>query len=63
MAIQELIPFLRKSSRSQKREVMQFLMRELESEEVIPLVQGATYEVWSPFDSHEAALKLATLLA
>lgn len=62
MAVQELIPTLRELSRSQKWEVMQFLMRELESEEVMPLVQGATYEVWSPFDSHEAARKLATLI-
>ena len=62
MAVQELIPSLRELSRSQKWEVMQFLMRELELEEGIPLVQGATYEVWSPFDSHEAALKLETLL-
>ena len=29
MAVQELIPSLRELSRSQKREVMQFLMREL----------------------------------
>jgi hypothetical protein len=28
-----------------------------------PILQaGATYEVWSPFDSHEAAHKLAELL-
>jgi hypothetical protein len=60
MAVQELIPSLRELSRSQKWEVMQFLIRELE--EGIPSVQGATYEVWSPFGSHEAALKLATLL-
>jgi hypothetical protein len=62
MAVQELMPTLRELSRSQKWEVMQFLMRELESEEEMPLVQGATYEVWSPLNSHEAALKLATLL-
>jgi hypothetical protein len=62
MAVQELIPTLRELSRSQKWEVMQFLMRELESEDVMPLTQGATYEVWSPLDSHGAALKLATLL-
>lgn len=38
----------------------QFLMQELESKKGIPFVQGATYEAWSPFDSHKAALKLAT---
>ena len=58
MAVQELMPTLRELSRSQKWEVM----RDLESEEETPLVQGATYEVWSPLGSHEAALKLATLL-
>jgi hypothetical protein len=62
MAVQELMPTLRELSRSQKWEVMQFWMRELESEEETPLVQGATYEVWLPLNSHEAALKLATLL-
>jgi lipoprotein NlpI len=34
---------------------------QLAQEETI-LQAGATYEVWSPFDSHEAAHKLAQLL-
>jgi hypothetical protein len=33
------------------------------SQEENPILQaGATYEVWSPFDAHEAAHKLAQLL-
>jgi hypothetical protein len=33
------------------------------SQEEEPILQhGATYEVWSPLDSHEAAHKLAQLL-
>ncbi len=62
MAVQELIPSLRELSRSQKWEVMQFLMKELESEEEMPLRQGGVYRLESPLNSHEAALKLATLL-
>ena len=61
MAVQDLMPVLSELSRSQKWELMQFLMRDLESEEM-PLRQGATYEIWSPLDSHWAAKQLATLL-
>jgi hypothetical protein len=33
------------------------------AQEKEPILQaGSTYEVWSPFDSHEAAHKLAQLL-
>jgi fibrillarin-like rRNA methylase len=31
-------------------------------EEELVLQAGATYEIWSPFDSHEAAHQLAQLL-
>ncbi|MCY7336226.1 MAG: hypothetical protein LH613_08445 [Chamaesiphon sp.] len=41
---------------------MQFLVTELAQEEEPALAPGATYEIWSPFDSHEAAHKLAQLL-
>jgi hypothetical protein len=42
---------------------MQFLISELAKEEnEAPLEDGATYRVWSPFNSHEAAHKLAQLL-
>ncbi len=61
MAVQELIPTLRELSRSQKWEVMQFLMRELESEEVMPIVQGATYEEPQDFDDTPKAEVLAGL--
>jgi hypothetical protein len=61
MVVKDLIPTLQELSRSQKWEVMQFLMQALETEEM-PLKQGATYEVWSPLDAHGAAQQLATLL-
>jgi hypothetical protein len=62
MAVQELIPSLRELSRSQKLEVIQFLAKELAVEEEMSLKQGGVYRLGSPLNSHEAALKLATLL-
>jgi hypothetical protein len=35
---------------------------QLSQEEKLTLQAGATYEVWSPLDSHEAAHKLTQLL-
>jgi hypothetical protein len=41
---------------------MQFLVAELAHEEEPDLQPSATYAVWSPLNSHEAAHKLAQLL-
>jgi len=41
---------------------MQFLITELTQEEEPSLKAGATYSLWSPVNSHEAAHKLAQLL-
>jgi len=50
-------------SRADKLKVMQFLVQELAAEEEALLLQpGATYSVWSPYNSHDAAQKLAALL-
>lgn len=62
MTIAELFPTLRNLSRADKLKVMQFLVAELTQEEEPTLEPGATYSVWSPFNSHEAAHKLAQLL-
>ncbi|PSB55490.1 hypothetical protein [Chamaesiphon polymorphus] len=62
MTITELFPTLRNLPRADKLKVMQFLVTELAKEEEPALQPGATYEIWSPFDSHEAAHKLAQLL-
>lgn len=42
---------------------MQFVVQELAAEsEALLLQPGATYSVWSPYNSHDAAQKLAALL-
>lgn len=62
MSIAELFPTLRNLSRAEKLQIMQFLVQELADEEALSLQPGATYHVWSPFNSHDAASKLAALL-
>jgi hypothetical protein len=62
MTVTELFPTLRNLPRADKLKVMQFLVTELAQEDEPALQPGATYEIWSPFDSHEAAHKLAQLL-
>ncbi len=62
MTVTELFPTLRNLPRADKFKVMQFLVTELAQEEEPTLQPGATYEIWSPFDSHEAAHKLSQLL-
>jgi len=63
MSVAELFPTLRNLSRAEKLRVMQFLVQELASEEEALLLQpGATYHVWSPYNSHNAVQKLAALL-
>jgi hypothetical protein len=62
MAAAELFPTLRRLTRADKLKVIQFLATELASEEEPALELGATYTVWSPLNSHEAAHKLAELL-
>lgn len=62
MTAAELFPTLRVLPRVDKLKVMQFLITELAKEEEPVLQSGATYSLWSPLDSHEAAHKLAQLL-
>ncbi len=62
MTTAELFPRLRNLSRADKLKIMQFLIAELAREEEPSLQAGATYEVWSPLNSHGAAHKLAELL-
>ncbi|MBD1840243.1 hypothetical protein H6F78_22400 [Coleofasciculus sp. FACHB-64] len=63
MNIVELMPTLRSLSRADKLKVMQFLVLELAKEEDALLLEaGGIYPVWSPYNSHEAAQKLAQLL-
>ncbi|NJL41638.1 MAG: hypothetical protein HC899_36845 [Leptolyngbyaceae cyanobacterium SM1_4_3] len=62
MTTAELFPALRNLSRADKLRVMQFLIAELARDEEPSLQPGATYSVWSPLNSHEAAHKLGQLL-
>ncbi|WP_036480532.1 hypothetical protein [Myxosarcina sp. GI1] len=62
MSLTELLPTLKNLPRADKLKVMQFLIAELAQEEEPSLQPEATYPIWSPLDSHEAAHKLARLL-
>jgi hypothetical protein len=62
MTTADLFPTLRSLSRAEKLKVMQFLIAELAKEEEPTLQAGATYSLWSPLNSHEAAHKLSQLL-
>ena len=62
MTLTELLTMLKNLSRADKLKVMQFLITELLREEETTLQPGATYSLWSPLNSHEAAHKLSRLL-
>lgn len=63
MTTADLFLTLRELPRAEKLKVMQFLIAELAKEEEPTLQAGATYSLWSPLNSHEAAHKLSQLLA
>jgi len=62
MITADLFPTLKNLPRAGKLQVMQFLIAELAKEEEPSLQAGATYSLWSPLNSHEAAHKLGQLL-
>jgi hypothetical protein len=62
MTAAELFPTLKRLPRADKLKVMQFLIAELAKDEEPTLQPGATYSLWSPLNSHEAAHQLAQLL-
>lgn len=62
MTVTELFSTLRDLPRADKLKVMQFLLAELAREEEPSLQSGATYFVWSPINSHQAAHTLAQFL-
>jgi hypothetical protein len=62
MTTADLFPTLRGLPRAEKLKVMQFLISELAQEEEPTLQAGATYSLWSPLNSHEAAHQLSQLL-
>lgn len=61
MTATALFATLKSLPREDKIKVIRFLVADLEAEE--PALQSsATYSLWSPLNSHEAARKLAQLL-
>ncbi len=61
MSVTELLPALRELSQADKRQVLEFLQRELAPEDEL-LQVGRTYEVWSPYDAYGAAETLQAVL-
>ena len=53
---------LGKLNRADKLRAIRYLAETLVAEEVEPLVSGAVYEVWSPFDSAGTAKDLLKML-
>lgn len=57
-----LLKELRGLNRVEKLQVMQILLNDLAAEEAAAPCEGAHYDVWSPFDSADAALELLRML-
>lgn len=53
---------LHQLTRADKLRVLQLLIDDLAIEETYEIVPGAVYEVWSPYDSAEAAAILTKML-
>lgn len=63
MIVTDLLQMLRELSRADKLRAIEFLASELSKEEGVTTPENAVaYRVWSPYNSHEAAHKLAKLL-
>ncbi len=63
MTIVELLPQLQALPRVEKLRAVQFLIGEIAREEALhPLVPGADYPIWSPYEASEAATTLQDLL-
>ncbi len=69
MTVQELLPLLQNLDRADKLQLMQRLLFDLAREDGVTLatdpftlLDGATYPVWSPYESYEAADILLSLL-
>jgi hypothetical protein len=62
MSLPDLLPQVRELSRGDKLRLIRTLADELEREEAPLLSPDQRYEVWSPFDSYEAAAQLQQFL-
>ncbi len=61
MALQELLPELRKLAITEKVQLIEMLTQEVAQQSAV-FVAGAVYEVWSPYDSGAAAAQLQKML-
>ena len=62
MSLADLLPALKDLPHSDKLRAVQFLVVEIAKEEDIALNSGATYPIWSPYSSVEAADTLLSAL-
>lgn len=62
MTAAELLPTLKALNHTEKIRAIQFLANEVAREEEVFFEEGKTYEVWSPFESFEAAEQLRKLI-
>lgn len=63
MTLQELLPLLHQLSRADKLRVLQYVATDLATEEnLTAMFTAKEYEVWSPYDSADAARQLYALL-
>ena len=60
--ISTLLPELKRLTRQEKWEAMQFLVRELAEEDAPLLETGKSYPIWSPHDAFDAGQTLLGLL-
>ena len=51
----DLLPTIKALPREEKLRLIQLLAEDLAREESLSLQSGKAYEVWSPFDAHDAA--------
>ena len=58
----DILYALHKLSKAEKVQAFQYLANALALEEEPPLQSGGQYEIWSPYDAHEAAGTLLDLL-
>ena len=62
MSISEVLPELKRLNRYEKMRVVQILIDEIAAEEAAFFEPGGEYEVWSPYESFEAAETLSRML-
>jgi hypothetical protein len=62
MNAEDLFVELRKLNRVDKLRAMELLVLELAAEEQAHLIPGKEYEIWSPYNSEDAAATLLKML-